>query len=366
MQVPHEAMHPGVRRQTLRAPDPPRRDIETRVRCLRRVVAREPSYHGAPPIENLQENRPCRRAREIVVEHGAVGRIGRGRLVDRKGRVRIFVPAHPHGSRRAIQIRARGRAGGRLGQLAERGDVVQDPERPAVRGHHEIAVVHHQVAHGGDGQVEPQRLPTIAVVRRDVHPALGAGVQEPAARGILPHGVHHLVGGDARDDFRPRDSAVLRAIHVRSEVIEPEAIYGGVRHERVEVRGFEQRDLAPRREARGCDVPPRLPAVVGHVNQPVVGPDPNETGLPSGRCDRVDHAPMLALLGVERGERAQSRGHVIRRACQVRTDGFPAPPARGRPKQHVRAEVQDARIDWREEQRHGPYPAVLAHPHRLG
>src|SRR5581483_2561363 len=73
-----------------------------------------------------------------------------------------------------------GRRLGRLGrgrrQLAQRRQVVQDPDRPAHRAYHQVVLLHLQVVDGGGGEVQLQRLPGGAVVGRVGDAALGAEV----------------------------------------------------------------------------------------------------------------------------------------------------------------------------------------------
>src|SRR5207244_12867762 len=44
---------------------------------------------------------------------------------------------------------------------------------------------------------------------------------------------------------------------------------------------------------------------------------PEQVHLPERRCDRVDHAAVLPLLGIKRREGAEARGHVVHRARQI-------------------------------------------------
>ena len=61
-----------------------------------------------------------------------------------------------------------------VGQLMKRRDVVEDPERPSLRGGDEIVVLDRQVGDRYDRQIELQRLPLRAVVQRVVDAGLRA------------------------------------------------------------------------------------------------------------------------------------------------------------------------------------------------
>ncbi len=153
---------------------------------------------------------------------------------------------------------------------------------------------------------------------------------------------------------------------MRPQVIEPEPVHGGVRGKRVEVGCLDDRHLAPRRERGRRDVHPPPTAVVRHVNKTVVGTDPQQARFPKRRRDRVDHAPMLALLGVERSECPQVRRDDVGSAGQVGADGLPARAAVHRAKQHVGRAVQHAGVDGGKRERHGADPAVFPGAHGLG
>ena len=233
-------------------------------------------------------------------------------------------------------------------------------------GDDQVAVVHHEVTDRGRREVEAQRLPVVTVVERHVDAPLRPGEEERASSRVLAHGVDHLVPGDPLDPFRPRLTAVPGAVDVRVQVVEPEAIHRRKCLERVEVGGLHQRDLAPGREHGRRHVAPGPAAVVRDVDQAVVGAGPDEVLPQERRRDRVNHPAVLARFGVERRERPQVRRHIVRRAREIGADRLPAPAAVHRPEQHVRAEIQDMRVQRREQERHGPDPAVLPRPHGLG
>ena len=137
------------------------------------------------------------------------------------------------------------------GQLAKRGDVVENPEAAAVRADHEVVVVNHQIANRSGGHVEPQRLPVVAIVEADEDGEFGAGEEQALAHGIFADGVDGRIG-QAADDLLPGVAAIVRAIDVRLQVVEADAVDGGVDGVVVEVRGVELRDLAPRRHGRAA------------------------------------------------------------------------------------------------------------------
>ena len=72
------------------------------------------------------------------------------------------------------------------------------------------------------------------------------GEEQPAALRIFAHDVDRRAVGNAVRDLRPRLAAVVRAVDVRPEVVEPNRVDRGVRGLRVEAPGVDDRDLAPR------------------------------------------------------------------------------------------------------------------------
>ena len=113
-------------------------------------------------------------------------------------------------------------------ELPQRRDVIQDPERPPVSSDDHIVMMNDQIADRSRRQIHLQRLPVVAVVPRHIHAAFGAGEKQSLALGIFPHRVDGLVLGQSSDDLLPRLSAVVRAIDIRMQVIEPETIHRGI------------------------------------------------------------------------------------------------------------------------------------------
>src|SRR5580658_10296605 len=103
-------------------------------------------------------------------------------------------------------------------ELTQRGDVIQDPKRPAVGSDDYIVFVNYQVADRRGRKIQLERLPMIAIVPRDIDAAFGSGKKQSLAHGIFAHGVDGLVLRQAGDDLLPRLSAVVRTIDIRMQV----------------------------------------------------------------------------------------------------------------------------------------------------
>ena len=79
--------------------------------------------------------------------------------------------------------------------------------------HHQIVFMNHQIADGGCGHVEAQRLPVVPVVERDVHRQFCSGEEQAFADGVFAHDVDRS-GGEALDDLFPGRAAIVGAIDV--------------------------------------------------------------------------------------------------------------------------------------------------------
>jgi hypothetical protein len=144
-----------------------------------------------------------------------------------------------------------------------------------MRADDEVVVLDHEIANRRRRQVVPQRLPVIAIVKRDEDRLFGAGIQQPAPLRILANHADDPAVGNAARDVRPRLAAVVGAVDVRPQVVETQRVDRGVSGVHVEVRRIHDRHLHPRRECRRRDVLPVLAAITRQVNQSVVGPSPN-------------------------------------------------------------------------------------------
>ena len=96
----------------------------------------------------------------------------------------------------------------------------------------------------------------------------------PFADRIFAHGVDHFVIGNAVGDLLPCLAAVVGAIDVRAQIVQAEAVDGGIDRLVIEMRGVELRYFAPRRKIGRRDVVPRLAAIASDVDQAVVGAGP--------------------------------------------------------------------------------------------
>src|SRR5229473_2510937 len=184
--------------------------------------------------------------------------------------------------------------------LAQRRNVIQDPKGAAVRGDHQIVVMHDEVADRSSGHIEPQRLPGIAIIEGDVDAQFRAGIEQAFAYRIFADAIEEAAFGNAGGGALPGFAEVTRTVEIWFQVFEAVTVDRGVRGGSVEMRSFDVRDFAPGREFRRSDVAPGLAFVLRELDQPVVGAGPNFTGLDGGRCDGVNDAAALPFRRVRR------------------------------------------------------------------
>src|SRR5215475_13016346 len=86
------------------------------------------------------------------------------------------------------------------GELPNRTQIIEYPERTPMRRENQIIVLHDQVVNWNARQVQLQRPPLSSAIKRHEHPVLRAGVQQAALLGILTHRSHKI---SVSDTFRP-------------------------------------------------------------------------------------------------------------------------------------------------------------------
>src|SRR5262249_61407880 len=104
--------------------------------------------------------------------------------------------------------------------LADRGQVVQDPDRAAMSGRHQVIPLHGQVVDRSDRQVAAKRTPRDAAVERHVDACLRAAIQQVGAHGVLPDDAAELVGREPAVEPLPCDAEVAGPPEVGLEVVQ--------------------------------------------------------------------------------------------------------------------------------------------------
>ena len=245
---------------------------------VRRLLgaAREPAHQRVARVEEVE----CRLLLGLLLHVEVHGRAVRRVGPEPREAARRHEAGAPesHGVTRGEEVPVG--VGYLVRQLFEGSDVVQHPERAPVRRRGEIVVLEREIVNRRDGQVELQGLPARAVVERHVHPELGTGEQQPAARGILAHHAHEMRLGNPGHDLLPGAAVIARLVHVGPEVVELVARRRHIGRRRVLRRWFHGAHQTPLGQLLGRDVLPRLPAVTRHLHEAVVGAGPDHARVP--------------------------------------------------------------------------------------
>ena len=363
MQVPHEPLQARLRRRIHGRPEPVPRPVALIDRRRRGVFARVRPEHAPGGIEELERHHACIVAK-VIVDDGAVWRILRTGLVGWHRRVGVHRIRHScrHGR---LEQRHRGRRG-RRSPLAQRRHAIEDPESASMRGDRDIVVLHDQIADRNRRHVHSQRVPVIAVIEREPHLVFRSGIEQSATLRVLTHHVDGRVGRNAIDDFRPGLPAVARAVDVWPQIVEPEGVDGSIGRARIRVRCIHQRHLPPRPDLRRCHIRPRLAAIPRDVDQSIVRPRPDSVRIHVARRDRVHHAAPGGPRRRSADILADARWHLPRLAREVLTRARPRRATVHRLPHHVRAVIQLARIDRREQDRHRANATEVLRPCRRG
>ena len=292
-EIPHEAMLAGGGSEHFGFWKPTLRDGELGTLGGLFVGAGKMADDVALSVENLQRDFGCVVA-EIVVDDRSVGGIVGLGFFRRQRRAEEAVVIDADRGGRSVEVCFRRL---RRGCLAQRRDVVEDPERAAVRGGDQVTAVDINVADGGDGQIELQWLPVLAVIEGGVDAEFGSGEEQVALLGVFADGADKVVLGDAVDGELPGFAVVVGDVEIRLLIVEAMTIDGGVSGCWIEVRGFDERDFAPGSEFGRRDVAPGLAAIGGEVNAAGVAAGPDFIGAQRRGRNGVDDA-VAALLGV--------------------------------------------------------------------
>ena len=109
----------------------------------------------------------------------------------------------------------------------------------------QIVVLNNKVANRGCRHIESQRLPIIAVIKRDVDGALSSGEQQSPSLGIFPDDVDRLAIGDSVNNLGPSFPAIMGSVNVGTHIIQAESVDRGVSGVGIKVTGVNDRNFLP-------------------------------------------------------------------------------------------------------------------------
>ena len=149
----------------------------------------------------------------------------------------------------------------RLGKLADDVQVVEYPDRAAVRAGDQVVPLDFDVVNGSHGQVCLERLPPATVVKRNINSELGAGVKQARAFVVLTNHPRVVIPGYPVRYLDPTFAVVRRLQEDGAWIVELVPCAGQVGLSSLVVRRFDRADERPFAQLARCNVPPRCPAV---------------------------------------------------------------------------------------------------------
>src|SRR5258708_4691293 len=140
----------------------------------------------------------------------------------------------------------------------------------------------------------------IPIIERHIDSKFSAGEEQPFALRILANCAQKSRRRNTIGDCLPGRAIVAGSIDVWRLIIEPAAIDGRVSDSRVEMRSFDQRDLAPVADLGRSNVLPGFPTIARNVNHAGVAPRPDQVTV-EGRWSNGSDYSETSLLRVPDG-----------------------------------------------------------------
>src|ERR1041384_2321080 len=166
--------------------------------------------------------------------------------------------------------------------------------------------------------------------------------------------------GDAAHDELPGLAVIAGPVDPGVPVVDLVAVHGEVGRPGVVARGLDVADGAPLRHPPevGGDVGPALPAVLGELHQPVIGPRPDEPGL-EPRLGDGEHDARVLDADVVGGPAARDLLRALVVPGQIGADHLPAVAAVGGLVDVLASGVDALGVVGADGERRGPDEPVL-------
>ena len=301
----------------------------------------------AGSVENIECHFIFGRGLEIIIDDRARRRV----VADRLAFVELLRVMQAQRSFRLIKNRLRL---GRLRcDLSQRRDVIEHPKRTAMGCNNEIVLLDHQIVDGRDRQIQLERLPVCAVIERNKHAQLGAGVKQAGFFRIFAHGVHISAVRNAVCDRRPGFAQISRFENVWLEIIEFMSIHRDISAAAVARRRINNADRAPRGHLRR-DVGPMLSVISGHLHQTIVRAGPERSFFYRRFRKRKNRVVIFNRRDVVRERTAARLLFAFIVAREIAADLRPALAVIGRFENALRCGVKRVRVVRRKHKRRGP------------
>ena len=153
----------------------------------------------------------------------------------------------------------------------------------------------------------------------------------------------------------------MRAVDVRTEIVEAMTIDRRVRRLGIEMRGLDDADLRPRRQPGRRDVLPVRAFVARAPDRAVIRADPDVMIGDARRRNRIDHPlPRTRLRAVGSGDRIEIRRSFRIFAREIGADHAPMIAAVLCAEEPLIRKIEHVRIAMGENQRQRPRAAIVA------
>src|ERR1700746_2988021 len=104
-------------------------------------------------------------------------------------------------------------------ELPKWSNVVEYPERAAVRTNDEIIAMHDQIADRRDRKIQAKTLPVFTVIEGHIYGPFGGGIQETFAFRVFANRIHGLALADPGHSLLPGLTTIVSPVNVRMQVI---------------------------------------------------------------------------------------------------------------------------------------------------
>src|SRR2546425_11027728 len=122
---------------------------------------------------------------------------------------------------------------------------------------------------GDHRHVEPERLPMISIVERNVNALFCSGKQQPFAPRVFTNHANEIHVANTANRFLAGLTEVARSEDMRAQIIEIVSIDGRISGARVEMRSFQNAHPASLRHAWRSQVLPRLARIFRNLDVPI-------------------------------------------------------------------------------------------------
>ena len=251
--------------------------------------------------------------------------------------------------------------------------VINKPKAASLSGGNQVVIFYSQIGNGHDGQVELERLPVIAVVKRNVHAGFCTTVKQTFAFWIGSDYAGKMPGVYSVGNQCPGFSIIFGSINIgfiiAQLVARPDYISAAF-GERIAVNAVEHHPLGHpfgRHIFPGFTI--QTSAGFGNMNQPIVRTGPEQVFFVRrfGCCENGAVVFHTGIVFCDGPSGRPQFGRVVPR--QIRAGQFPRAPAIITGVDMVRGCIEFFRIVGRKENRKIPlkpvFHAFRAMPHRV-